>query len=142
MNEIIEKENIKIENMIYGIRGQKVMIDRDLAALYHTETRVLNQKVKRNLERFPEEFCFQMTEQEFLNWKSQIVMSKNDKFGLRRPPYVFTEQGVAMLSSVINTKIAIDISVKIIKTFVKMKKYISLNMNDLNNYSNMLIDHE
>ena len=105
INDLIEKEDIKIENMIYEIRGKQVMIDRDLAKLYHVETRVLIQKVKRNIERFPKDFCFQMTELEFENWKSQIVMSNSDKMGLRRAPYVFTEQGVAMLSAIINTKV-------------------------------------
>lgn len=79
MNEVVVKENRKMEDMIYEIRGRQVMIDRDLATLYQIETRVLNQKVKRNIERFPTSFCFQMTEQEFLEWKSQIVMSENDK---------------------------------------------------------------
>ena len=101
MNQIEEKN--KIENMIHEVRGKQVMLDRDLAKLYQIETRILNQKVKRNIKRFPTEFCFQMTEQEFSIWKSQIVMSANDKIGLRRPPYVFTEQGVAMLSAVIKT---------------------------------------
>ena len=77
MNEIIEQD-IKIENMIYEIRGKQVMLDRDLAHLYKVETRTLIQKVKRNIERFPYQFCFQMNNEEFLNWKSQIVMSKND----------------------------------------------------------------
>lgn len=113
MNELTIKEDIKIENMIYEMRGKQVMIDRDLATLYQIETRVLIQKVKRNIKRFPSSFCFQMTKQEFLDWKSQVVISKNDKIGLRRPSYVFTEQGVAMLSAVINTNVAIEISVKI-----------------------------
>lgn len=123
MNAI--KENIKIENMIYEIRGKQVMLDRDLAKLYLIETRTLNQRVKRNIERFPETFCFQMTEAEFINWKSQIVMSANDKIGLRRPPYVFTEQGVAMLSAIINTDVAIEVSIRIMNAFIEMRKYIS-----------------
>ncbi len=128
MNQIIEKETIKIENMIYEIRGMQVMIDRDLARLYQIETRTLNQKVKRNINRFPECFCFQLTSSEFINWKSQIVMSDRDKIGLRRAPYVFTEQGVAMLSAIINTNIAIEVSIRIINAFVTMKKYISNNL--------------
>ncbi len=79
-----EKEDIKIENMIYEIRGCQVMLDRDLASLYNVETRTLNQKVKRNIERFPLEFCFQMSKEEFLDWKSQNVMSNNDRIDLRR----------------------------------------------------------
>lgn len=128
MNEVDYKENIKIENMIYEIRGKQVMLDRDLAKLYQIETRVLNQRVKRNIERFPTSFCFQMTENEFLNWKSQIVMSNNDKIGLRRAPYVFAEQGVAMLSAIINNDIAVEVSIRIIDAFVTMRKYISSNI--------------
>ena len=118
------------------------MVDRDLATLYQIETRVLNQKVKRNIERFPTSFCFQMTEQEFLEWKSQIVMSENDKIGLRRPPYVFTEQGVAMLSAIINTGVAINISVEIINAFVAMRKYISNNLLEQNYIKDMVIRHD
>ena len=83
------------------------MLDRDLAELYGVETRALNQAVKRNAERFPNDFMFQLTEEEFNNWKSQIVMSNSTKMGLRKKPLVFTEQGVAMLSSVLNSEIAI-----------------------------------
>ena len=110
MNEVLDKENIAVENMIYEIRGKQVMLDRDLAFLYNVETRVLIQKVKRNAERFPEEFCFQMSEIEFKHWKSQTVMSNNDKLGLRRPPYVFTEPGVAMLSAILKSNIAVKTS--------------------------------
>ena len=139
INDLVEKEDIEVENMIYEIRGKQVMIARDLAKLYHVETRVLIQKVKRNIERFPKDFCFQMTELEFENWKSQIVMSNSDKMGLRRAPYVFTEQGVAMLSAIINTKVAINASIRIINAFVAMRKYIS---SDLMEHSKMLISHE
>lgn len=88
MNELMP-----IQNKIYEIRGQKVMLDRDLAELYGVETRVLNQAVKRNLERFPEDFMFQLSDTEVEDWKSQIVMSNSVKMGLRRSPYVFTELG-------------------------------------------------
>ena len=84
MNEVIEKEEIKIENMIYEIRGNFVMIDRDLAYLYQTETRILNQRVKRNIERFPNNFCFQMNEEEFKIWKSQNVISKRFLFSINK----------------------------------------------------------
>ncbi len=86
---------------IIVLRDQKVIVDRDLANLYGVETRVLNQAVKRNIKRFPVDFMFQMTNEELKAWKSQIVMSESDRMGLRKPPYVFTEQGVAMLSSVL-----------------------------------------
>ena len=105
MNELL-----LIKNRIYEIRGQKVMIDRDLAELYGVETRALNQAVKRNIERFPDDFMFQLTPDEFEQWKSQIVMSNSIKMGMRRMPYVFTELGVAMLSSVLNSKTAIQIN--------------------------------
>jgi len=97
-NAIIKKE--EIQSRIYTIRNVQVMLDRDLSILYKVETGALNQAVKRNRDRFPEEFCFQLTDMEFDKWKSQIVMSNADKTGLRRSPYAFTEQGVAMISAV------------------------------------------
>jgi len=103
------------------------MVDRDLADLYKVETRVLNQAVKRNHERFPEAFRFQLNDTEFENWKSQIVMSNEDKKGLRRPPYVFTEQGVAMLSAVLRSDTAVNVSIQIINAFVGMRKLIANN---------------
>ena len=101
-----------IQSKIYEIRGQKVMLDRDLAEMYGVQTKVLNQAVKRNIERFPEDFMFQLTTEETQYWKSQIVTSNAIKMGLRRNPYAFTELGVAMLSSVLNSKIAIQINTK------------------------------
>lgn len=115
----------QIENKIYTFRDKQVMIDRDLAEMYQVETRVLNQAVKRNIERFPEAFRFQLNENEFENWKSQIVMSNEDKIGLRRPPYAFTEQGVAMLSAVLRSSVAVKVSIQIINAFVEMRKLIS-----------------
>lgn len=111
-----------IVNKIYVIRGKKVMIDRDLAELYGVETRVLNQAVRRSIKRFPEDFMFQMTIDEMQDWKSQIVISKSDKKGLRKPPLVFTEQGVAMLSSVLNSDRAILVNIQIIRVFTKMRE--------------------
>ena len=139
MTQIVEKYQSEIVEMIYEIRGKQVMIDRDLAKLYKIETRILIQKVKRNIERFPTLFCFQMTDDEFVNWKSQIVMSNNDKMGLRRPPYVFTEQGVAMLSAIINTSVAVEMSVRIINAFVEMKKYISYTLIDQKYINNQVL---
>jgi len=110
-----------IINKIFFIRGHKVMMDRDLAELYGVDTRTLNQSVKRNLKRFPEDFMFQMTPQELKNWKSQIVISNVEKMGLRKPPFVFTEQGVAMLSSVLNSDRAISVNIQIIRVFTKMR---------------------
>ncbi len=118
---------IDIQDKIFTIRGVQVMLDRDLASLYQVQTKVFNQAVKRNIERFPEDFMFQLSSEEFDNWRSQIVTSNSDKMGLRRPPYAFTEQGVSMLSAILKSKIAIEISVKIIRTFVNMRRFILSN---------------
>ncbi|MCL5030299.1 MAG: ORF6N domain-containing protein [Bacteroidetes bacterium] len=114
-----------IENKIFLIRGQKVMLDRDLAQLYGTETRTLKQAVKRNLKRFPPDFMFQLSKEEFTNWRSQIVMSKSDEKGLRHLPFAFTEQGVAMLSSVLNSERAVEVNILIIRAFVKLREILS-----------------
>ncbi len=112
----------RIESKIFLIRGKKVMLDRDLAILYEVETRVLNQAVRRNIERFPEDFMFQLTKEEMKNWTSQIVITNKEKMGLRRRPYAFTEPGVAMLSSVLNSKRAIQVNIQIIRTFIKLRQ--------------------
>lgn len=124
MNELMS-----IENKILVIRGQQVMLDRDLAALYKVETKRLKEQVKRNIERFPEQFCFQLTTEEFLNWRSQIATSNSDKMGLRYAPYAFTEQGVAMLSAVLHSDIAIKVSISIMNAFVHMRHYLQKNTN-------------
>ena len=113
-----------IQNKIYEIRGQKVMIDRDLAEMYGVQTKALNQAVKRNIERFPEDFMFQLTTEETQNWKSQIVTTNSIKTGLRRNPYAFTELGVAMLSSVLTSKIAIQVDIGIMRAFVAVRQYL------------------
>jgi hypothetical protein len=110
----IKESTLSEENIvgrIYSVRNKKVMIDRDLANLYGVETRVLNQAVRRNENRFPEDFMFQLTAEEFNDWKSQFVISNADKMGLRKPPLAFTEQGVAMLSSVLNSDSAIMVNI-------------------------------
>jgi hypothetical protein len=102
------------------------MLDRDLARLYGVKTKVLNQAVKRNTDRFPEEFMFQLSKKEFENWKSQFVTSNlSIRMGLRRKPYAFTEHGVAMLASVLNSPKAVKISIFIIKVFVKLHNFLS-----------------
>lgn len=111
-----------IINKIYFVRGVKVMIDRDLAEMYGVETRKLKQAVKRNIERFPEDFMFEMTKEELSNWRSQFVTSNSDKMGLRYAPFCFTELGVAMLSSVLNSDVAIQVNIQIIRIFNKMKE--------------------
>jgi len=98
------------------------MIDRDLAELYGVETRVLNQAVRRNERRFPADFMFQLTAKELNDWKSQIVISNKEKLGLRKPPLAFTEQGVAMLSSVLNSETAIEVNIQIIRIFTRMRE--------------------
>jgi hypothetical protein len=113
-----------IVNKIFIIRDKKVMIDRDLADLYGVDTRVLNQAVKRNLKRFPDDFMFQMTKEELEDWKSQIVISNVEKMGIRKLPFVFTEQGVSMLSSVLNSERAISVNIQIIRVFTRMRKMI------------------
>lgn len=127
MNELTASVDDIIKTKIYTIRGLQVMLDRDLAELYGVETRVLNQAVKRNMERFPEEFMFQLTKEETENWMSQIVISNKERMGIRKMPFVFTEQGVSMLSAVLKSEIAVSISIKIIKSFVEMRKFISSN---------------
>ena len=116
-------ENRQIESLIYEIRGMKVMLDRDLAKLYGVETKVLNQAVKRNLKRFPEDFMFQLTKEECL--RSQFV-TLNAKQGhhLKYMPYAFTEQGVAMLSSVLRSDTAIEINIRIMRTFVSIRNHL------------------
>lgn len=122
MKKVSSLSEESIINKIYVIRGLKVMIDRDLAELYGVETRVLNQSVRRHRKRFPEDFMFQMTEKEFTDWKSQIEISKSDKMGLRKAPLVFTEQGVAMLSSVLSSDRAISVNIQIIRAFSRMRQ--------------------
>ncbi len=114
-----------IQNKIYEIRGQRVMLDRDLAELYGVTTSALNQAVKRNQERFPEDFMFQLTSDETEKWKSQIVISNSLTMGLRRNPYAFTEQGVSMLSAVLKSDTAVKVSIAIMRAFVAMRNYIT-----------------
>ena len=141
MNEIID-EYLNIEEMIYEIRGIQVMLDRDLAKLYNVETKVFMQSVKRNIIRFPKHYMFQLTKEEFYNWRSQFVTSKNDKIGLRRAPYAFTEQGIAMLASILHSEIAIKTSIKIIDAFVTMRKYISTNLIEQKFINNKVLEHD
>jgi hypothetical protein len=112
-----------IEERIYVIRGQKVMLSTDLAELYGVEPRILIQAVKRNIDRFPEDFMFQLTDAEFKNLKSQIVISSWG--GLRRAPYAFTEQGVAMLSSVLRSKQAVQVNISIMRAFVRLRSVLA-----------------
>ena len=118
MNSLVE-----VKNLIYEIRGYKVMLDSDLAELYEVQTFRLNEAVKRNIERFPSHYMFQLTKDEYKLLTQQIAISKKGRGGRRTMPYVFTEQGVAMLSSVLNSARAIQINIKIIDTFVQMRQW-------------------
>ena len=118
----------RIINKIYVIRGEKVMLDRDLAELYGVETKYLKRQVKRNILRFPDDFMFQLTDKEFKNWRSQFVTSKSDKMGLRYPPFAFTETGVAQLSGVLNSKQAILMNNQIMRVFIKMRTMFTDNL--------------
>jgi len=117
----------RIQSRIFLIRGKKVMFDRHLADLYGVETMVLNQAVRRNSQRFPSDFMFQLKEKELEIWKSQIVTSKSDEQGLRKLPFVFTEQGIAMLSSVLRSDRAILVNIQIIRTFTKLRELMATN---------------
>lgn len=129
-----ELTNEEIKSLIYTIREKQVMLDSDVARLYHYETKKLNQAMKRNIDRFPERFCFKLTKSEFEILRSQFVTSKLTNYekvekrgGRRELPYVFTEQGIAMLSGILKSEIAVQVSIKIMDTFVEMRKFVNLN---------------
>ncbi|MBO4489289.1 MAG: ORF6N domain-containing protein, partial [Bacteroidales bacterium] len=127
MNDKISITNSTIENIIYDVRGVKVMLDYDLAAIYGVETRTLNQAVKRNIERFPEDFMFRLTEEEWntliqSGMISQIVISSLNKRKKTSPPYAFTEHGAVMLASVLRSPSAIQMSVMVTRAFIAMRK--------------------
>ena len=126
--ELVSSE--QITEKIYIIRGVKVMLDWDLAALYRVEPKYLKQSVRRNLNRFPDDFMFELSKEEFENLRSQIETSESDKKNLRYPPMAFTEQGVAMLSSVLRSDRAIQVNIKIMRTFTKMRNMIAPKMNN------------
>ncbi|MCL2155596.1 MAG: ORF6N domain-containing protein [Leptospirales bacterium] len=125
----MKNELLKIQNMIYEIRGYNVMFDSDLAALYQVETKYLNRIVKRNIKRFPEDFMFQLTKSEFSDLRCQFVTSSWG--GSRYNPYVFTEQGIAMLSGLLHSDIAINVNINIMRAFVQLRYYV-LSLTDSN----------
>ena len=171
-NKLLLQNELSIEdikNLIYTIRGKQVMLDSDVAMLYHYETKKVNQAVKRNIDRFPERFCFQLTEEEFSNLRSQIVtlnqntvhegnensslrlqianLNENTGRGKHRKylPYVFTEQGIAMLSGLLKNDIAIQVSINIMDAFVEMRKFLMLNgqvFERLTNVEYKLLEHD
>ena len=145
MNKIIEKEDIKIENMIYEVRGVQVMLDSDLARLYKCKngTKDINKAVKRNIERFPSNFVFKLTEEEYNSLRFQFGTLKNGRGKHSKYlPYVFTEQGVSMLAGVLHTKTAIDVSINIINAFVYMRKYISISLMEQKNLNNIILENK
>ena len=145
MNEIIEQEKVKIEDLIYEIRGKQVMLDSDLARLYECTngTKDINKAVNRNIERFPSDFYFQLTKEEYQYLKFQSGTSNlNTRGGVRKMPHVFTEQGVAMLATILRTSIASQISVSIMRAFVKMRHYIGNNEYRLSNIETKIIEHD
>lgn len=117
----------RIESKIFLVRGRKVMLDRDLAALYDVTTGNLNKAVKRNIERFPDDFMFQLTKEETRNWIFQFGTSSKERMGIRRRLYAFTEQVVAMLSSVLRSRKAVQVNIQIMRVFVKVKEIILTN---------------
>jgi hypothetical protein len=118
----------RIERAIYLIRGEKVMLDRDLAALYDVETRILKRAVRRNIDRFPADFMFVLNQTEFENWRCHFGTSNSDRIGLRHPPMAFTEHGILMLSSVLNSKRAVQVNIQIMRAFVRLRELLSSNV--------------
>ena len=124
-NESVLILDERIMDKIFLIRDQKVMLDRDLAELYGVETKRLKEAVKRNLFRFPEDFMFELTKEEFDNWRTQFATSNSDRMGLRYSPMVFTEHGVLMLSSVLNSKKGIAVNIQIMRIFTRIRQMLT-----------------
>ena len=146
MQNIISREKIKVENMIYEIRGKQVMLDSDLAKLYHVETKRINEAVRNNPLKFPERFCWTLTKNEWFFLRSKFSTLENDIPGKghyrKFLPKVFTEQGVAMLATILKSKIAVETSIRIMDAFVLMKKYISTNLLEQQYLNNLVLQHE
>ena len=143
MNEIIVKDNIKIENLIYEIRGKQVMLDSDLAKLYGVETKRINEAVKNNIEKFPERYCFQLNDKESNNLRSKISTSKINSHGGRRyNQRVFTEQGVYMLATIIKSRVASEITIAIMDAFVIMKNIINTSLIEQKYINSLVLEHD
>ena len=143
MNEIIVKDNIKIENLIYEIRGKQVMLDSDLAKLYGVETKRINEAVKNNIEKFPERYCFQLNDKESNNLRSKISTSKINSHGGRRyNQRVFTEQGVYMLATILKSRVASEITISIMDAFVIMKNYINTSLIEQKYINSLVLEHD
>ena len=149
-NKLATRNELAIEdikNLIYMIRGKQVMIDNNVANIYHCETKYLNRVVKRNIERFPEEFCFQLTEDEFEVLRCQFVTLNKNGRGQHRKylPYVFTEHGIAMLSALLKSDVAVRVSINIMKAFIEMRKFLMINgqiFERLSSVENKLLEHD
>ena len=149
-NKLATRNELAIEdikNLIYMIRGKQVMIDNDVANIYHCEAKYLNRVVKRNIERFPEEFCFRLTEDEFEVLRCQFVTLNKNGRGQHRKylPYVFTEQGIAMLSALLKSDVAVRVSINIMKAFIEMRKFLMINgqiFERLSSVENKLLEHD
>ncbi len=140
MLETQEKENVNIVNMIYEVRGKQVMLDSDVAMLFGYETKDLNRNVKNNLNRFPENYCFQLTEEEYSSLRCKFFTLKNSRGQHRKYlPYVFTEYGITMLAGILKSDVAVTASLKIVDTFISMRRYISSNLLEQNYISNQVI---
>lgn len=144
---IAKYEIADIKNLIYIIRGKQIMLDSDVAKLYQCETKYVNRIVKRNIERFPEEFCFQLVEEEFQPLRCQFVTLNSKGRGQHRKylPYVFTEQGIAMLSALLKSEIAVKVSINIMKAFIEMRKFIALNgqvFQEISTIKEKIIEHD
>ena len=143
MNEIIVKDNIKIENLIYEIRGKQVMLDSDLAKLYGVETKRINEAVKNNIEKFPERYCFQLNDKESNNLRSKISTSKiNNHGGRRYNQRVFTEQGVYMLATILKSRVASEITIAIMDAFVIMKNIINTSLIEQKYINSLVLEHD
>ena len=143
MNKIVVSDNIKIENMIYEIRGKQVMLDSDLAKLYNLETKRINEAVKNNIEKFPERYCFQLNDEESNNLRSKISTSKINSHGGRRyTQRVFTEQGVYMLATILKSKEATKITIAIMDTFVVMKSIINTSLIEQKYINKLVLEHD
>jgi len=130
---------------IYLIRGRKVMLDRDLAALYEVETKRLKEAVRRNISRFPDDFMFELTDDEFQKWREQFVKIESDKMGLRYAPFAFTEHGVLMLASVLNSERAIQINIQVVRVFNRMREMLLTHKElflELEQIKNQITDHD
>ena len=140
MNDIVVKDTKKIEDMIYEIRGKQVMLDFDLARIYECKngTKEINQAVKNNPRKFPERYCFRISNQEYNSLKSNKLTSKG---GSRKGHNVFTEQGVAMLATILKTKVATEMSIRIMDAFVTMRHYISSNLLEQKHINNMVLEN-